>query len=121
MRALIETAALLSAVLGVPAALIVYARVREVGTALGVLLDFLAAAGLIRLSAAMSWSSILGAAAVITVRKVAAYGVTLTERGHRAPDVPDARHATDDPDATAATAAPDPADAPGAPGAAGNG
>lgn len=48
---------------------------RRLGRVLPVLLDFLTAAGLIRLAADVSWGSILAAAAVIAVRKIAALGV----------------------------------------------
>ncbi len=48
---------------------------RTVPTALGVFLDLLTAAGLLRLGAADTWSAIGTAAAVVAVRKVAVAGL----------------------------------------------
>jgi hypothetical protein len=72
---ILTTAALMVTGAGLLVAVAVYAATRRIGRALPVLLDFLTAAGLIRLAADVSWGSILGAAAVITVRKTAALGV----------------------------------------------
>ncbi|GGX69174.1 hypothetical protein [Streptomyces minutiscleroticus] len=85
MTPVLTAAALMVTAAGVLIALAVGAATRRLDHALPVLLDFLTAAGLIRLAADVSWHSILGAAAVLTVRKVAAFGLRAggkpTERG----------------------------------------
>ncbi|MCH6161588.1 hypothetical protein [Streptomyces marispadix] len=75
MNAAIEAAALLITALGVVSFLAAYATTRTIRTALPLLLDFLMAAGLLRLAGDLSWSSILLTVAIIAVRKVAAFGV----------------------------------------------
>lgn len=76
MNAAIEAAALLITAVGVLSFLVAYAATRTIRVALPLLLDFLMAAGLIRLAADLSWGSILLTVAIIAVRKVAAFGVT---------------------------------------------
>ncbi|MER5213597.1 hypothetical protein ABT063_24255 [Streptomyces sp. NPDC002838] len=49
---------------------VVYTSIKQVHLSLGVLLDFLTAAGLIRLADEPSWGSVTAAAAVITIRKL---------------------------------------------------
>ncbi|MDK1349082.1 hypothetical protein QNO09_38730 [Streptomyces sp. 378] len=75
MTGILTTAALTVTGAGLLVAVAVYATPRRLGRVLPVLLDFLTAAGLIRLAADVSWGSILAAAAVIAVRKIAALGV----------------------------------------------
>ena len=75
MKAAIEAAALMITALGVVSFLVCYATTRSIRRALPLLLDFLMAAGLIRLAGVMSWGSILLTVAIIAVRKVAAFGV----------------------------------------------
>lgn len=75
MRAAIDTAALLITTAGVVSFLVAYATARTIRVALPLLLDFLMAAGLIRLSADLTWTGILVAVAVVAVRKAAAFGV----------------------------------------------
>jgi hypothetical protein len=75
VNAAIETAALLITALGVVSFLTAYATVRSIRCALPLLLDFLMAAGLIRLAGDLSWSSILLTVAIVVVRKIAAFGV----------------------------------------------
>lgn len=75
MNAAIEAAALLITAVGVVVFLTAYATTRTIRVALPLLLDFLMAAGLMRLAGDLSWSSILLAVAIIAVRKVAAFGV----------------------------------------------
>ncbi|CAL9336919.1 hypothetical protein SUDANB15_00182 [Streptomyces sp. enrichment culture] len=76
----LTAAALLITAAGILSAVTVCAMSRRIGHALPVLLDFLSAAGLVHLAADVSWNSILVAAAVIVVRKVAAIGITVTPR-----------------------------------------
>jgi hypothetical protein len=71
----IETAALLITALGIVSFLTAYATVHSIRCALPLLLDFLMAAGLIRLAGDLSWDSILLTVAIIIVRKLAASGV----------------------------------------------
>ncbi|GAA2566097.1 MULTISPECIES: hypothetical protein [Streptomyces] len=80
MTGILTAAALLVTAAGVVSAGAAYAISRRISQALPVLLDFLTGAGLIRLAADLSWNSILVAAAVIAVRKVAAVGVAAAPR-----------------------------------------
>ncbi|SCK10056.1 hypothetical protein H181DRAFT_00524 [Streptomyces sp. WMMB 714] len=75
MATAIEAAALLVTAAGVVSFLTAYAATRRIRTALPLLLDFLMAAGLMRLAGDLSWGGILLTVAIIAVRKVAAYGV----------------------------------------------
>lgn len=76
MNAAIEAAALLVTAVGVASFLTAYATTRTIRGALPLLLDFLMAAGLIRLAGQLSWNSILLTVAIIVVRKLAAFGVS---------------------------------------------
>ncbi|MEI7033365.1 hypothetical protein [Streptomyces pratensis] len=80
MTEILTAAALLVTAAGLLSALAAGAISRRADQTLPVLLDFLTAAGLLRLAADVSWNSILVAAAVITVRKIAAIGVTAGPR-----------------------------------------
>lgn len=80
MTAFLTGAALLITAGGVLSACAAYLISRRISQALPVLLDFLTGAGLIRLAAEVSWSSILLAAAVVAVRKIAVIGVGVTSR-----------------------------------------
>lgn len=75
MNAAFEAAALLVTAVGVVSFLTAYGTTHTIRCALPLLLDFLMAAGLIRLAGDLSWSSILLTVAIIAVRKVAAFGV----------------------------------------------
>ncbi|MEJ1213062.1 hypothetical protein [Streptomyces sp. CCNWLW237] len=66
----LHVAAVLTTVTGLLSASLTYTVTRQVSVSLGVLLDFLSAAGLIRLADDPSWGSIAAAAAVIAVRKL---------------------------------------------------
>lgn len=70
MTDLLHTGALVVTVLGLLSATVVLGATRRVSPALGTLLDFLLAAGLLRLSADAAWSTLLTAALVIAVRKL---------------------------------------------------
>ncbi|ELS50871.1 DUF1622 domain-containing protein [Streptomyces viridochromogenes] len=71
----LDAAALLITAAGLVSAMAAYGRVRDAGSAMAVLLDFLVAAGLIRLAGDISWDGILLAAAVIAVRKLISVGL----------------------------------------------
>ncbi len=68
MADLVEAAALAVAGFAVLAGLVTLLLTQRVRAALPVALDFLTAAGLLRLSAQQTWQAIAGAAAVIAVR-----------------------------------------------------
>ncbi len=71
-----SSAALLCTVLGLLCGTVVLLRTREVGQALPVLLEFLMAAGLLRLTHDVSWRALATAALIVGVRKlVVAYGL----------------------------------------------
>lgn len=82
VTATLHAAAVLTAGLGLVAALAILALVRRFGTALAVLLDFLTAAGLLRLAGDPSWDTVTAAAAVIAVRKLATAGVYAARPRH---------------------------------------
>jgi hypothetical protein len=83
VNAAIEAAALLVTAAGVVSFLTAYATTRTIRGALRLLLDFLMAAGLIRLAGDLSWGGISLTVAIIAVRKVAAFGVA--DRGTHEP------------------------------------
>jgi uncharacterized membrane protein len=56
--------------LGLLSAATVFARIRQVRPALAVLLDFLLAAGLLRLSRDATWAALATAALVVAIRKL---------------------------------------------------
>lgn len=61
-----------------------YARTRQIGTALPILLDLLTAAGLLRLSDPdVTGRSLLTAATIIAVRKLALVGFHAADAGRR--------------------------------------
>ncbi len=57
---------------------------RDLGAALPITLDFLMAAGLLRLATTQTWQAIATAAAILLIRKVVSLGLTVTMRagGH---------------------------------------
>jgi hypothetical protein len=73
---LAQTIGMAAVVLGIA----VFLATRHVRSALGVLLDLLLAAGLLRLGADQSWSAIASAAALVVVRKIAMSGVATASR-----------------------------------------
>ena len=86
MTGLLHTAALVTTVLGLLSATVVLMATRHLQQALGTLLEFLTAAGLLRLSTDATWSALLTAAVIIAVRKlVVGIGLrpraTVTSRG----------------------------------------
>ncbi|GAA2499716.1 hypothetical protein [Streptomyces gobitricini] len=72
MTAWLHTAALLTTAAGLLSACVAYLSTKQVRVSLGLLLDFLTAAGLIRLADEPSWGSIAAAAAVIGIRRLVA-------------------------------------------------
>lgn len=70
MSPLLDDAALLVAVLGLVCGLVTLVRLRDVLLAFGVLLDFLIAAGLIRLAGDLTFRGLVAVALVIAVRKL---------------------------------------------------
>ncbi|WP_338895371.1 hypothetical protein WBG99_06360 [Streptomyces sp. TG1A-60] len=72
MTTWLQTAAVLTTAAGLIGAGAAYMSTRQVRVSLGVLLDFLTAAGLIRLADEPSWGSIAAATAVIAIRRLLA-------------------------------------------------
>jgi predicted NAD/FAD-binding protein len=75
VTAVLDLAALVTTAFGLVAAAVVLAAARRPMPALAVLLDFLTAAGLLRLAGEPSWDTIAAAAAVIAVRRLVATGL----------------------------------------------
>ena len=84
MSTLTSSAALLCAVLGLVCAAAVLARTRQPGQALPVLLEFLLAAGLLRLTSDATWGALATAAAIVGVRRLVGYGLRPPARTSRA-------------------------------------
>ncbi|MGJ7416010.1 DUF1622 domain-containing protein [Streptomyces cinereoruber] len=76
MNTWLQAASLLLTVCGPLAAAAAYRTTRTFRSALAVLLDFLTAAGLIRLAGDPSWSSVLQTAAVVALRRLLGMGLT---------------------------------------------
>ena len=72
MSDVLQAGALLCTVLGLLAAAAVVARAHDLRLGVTVLLEFLLAAGLLRLSDDPSWRELLVAAAVVAVRRLVA-------------------------------------------------
>lgn len=77
---LVRTAATLVAAMGLAAAFAALLSGGGPRTAMAVLLDFLVAAGLLRLSLAGAWTAIAVAALTIVIRKVVVAGFALSAR-----------------------------------------
>ncbi len=76
MTAPLQSAALICTALGLLCGAVVLLRTRSVPVALPVLLDFLLAAGLLRLSAAPDYRALTVAAVVIGIRRLVTGGLT---------------------------------------------
>jgi uncharacterized membrane protein len=74
MTGVLQAGALLCALLGLLAAGAVLVRSRDVRLSIGVLLEFLLAAGLLRLTDDPGWRALGAAAAVVAVRALVAAG-----------------------------------------------
>ena len=72
---MLQAGALLCTVLGIAAAAVVVARSGDGRLSIRVLLEFLVAAGLLRLADDPGWRQLATAAAVIAVRRLLAYGL----------------------------------------------
>ncbi len=72
----LQSAALAVTVLGLLSAAAVLARAREVRLPIGVLLDFLLAAGLLRLAAAPTLRALASAALIVVIRKLVTFGLS---------------------------------------------
>lgn len=81
MNGWLQAAAALVTAAGLGAAVAAYRITREVRRALAVLLDFLTAAGLLRLAGDPTWDGILTAAAVIALRRLIGSGLALSRVG----------------------------------------
>ncbi len=66
---------------GLVAALFILLGTRRVDVTVGVFLDLLVAAGLLRLAAASTWSAIIGAGAILGIRQIVMWAF---RRGGRA-------------------------------------
>ncbi len=75
MTALLRDAALVCTALGILSALAVLARSRDVRLSVGVLLEFLLAAGLLRLGADPTGQALLGAAVIVALRRLIGFGL----------------------------------------------
>lgn len=71
----LDGAALLLSAFGVLAGFSVFASTRRLGLSLGVALELWTAAGLLRLSADVPWTTITAAGAILLVRKVVVWSV----------------------------------------------
>ncbi|CAM5338646.1 DUF1622 domain-containing protein [Streptomyces griseomycini] len=78
MTALLHLAALAATAFGLVASAVVLVAARRLMIGLAVLLDFLIAAGLLRLAGEPSWDAIVTAATVIAVRKLVTAGLRLS-------------------------------------------
>ncbi|MEZ3183218.1 DUF1622 domain-containing protein [Streptomyces pimonensis] len=85
MNGWLEPAAVLITAGGVVSAVAAYRMAGSVGSAVAVLVDFLVAAGLIRLAADLSWDGIWVTAAVIALRKLISAGLAAPRRGGGVP------------------------------------
>lgn len=77
---------------GLVSAVIVAAVGRAPREGLRVLLDFLLAAGLLRLLGPQSWTTLAVAALIIVIRQVAGHGITVPERLRRERTVAGTQH-----------------------------
>ena len=75
MSGVLRDAALVCTALGVLSALAVLARTSDLRLGIGVLLEFLLAAGLLRLSADPTWTALLSAAVVVFLRRLLSAGL----------------------------------------------
>jgi uncharacterized membrane protein len=75
MTALIHGAALFVVTGGLLAAALALAVTRKVRLAIAILLDFLTAAGLLRLAGTPDWSRLATAALIIVIRQLASWGL----------------------------------------------
>lgn len=77
---LAEAASLAVSAAGVVTGLFTFATTRRLDTSLGVALDLFTAAGLLRLSAVGTWSSVATAATILVIRKLVGAAFTPVPR-----------------------------------------
>ncbi|NYH92743.1 hypothetical protein [Actinopolymorpha rutila] len=82
---IIRGAVIVVVALGLAAASVVLVRGAGIATVLAVLLEFLVAAGLLRLSLAHTWAAILVAVATIVIRKIVVAGFSIPLSWRRRP------------------------------------
>jgi hypothetical protein len=70
MTTALHLVAALVALAGLVVALLILLDTRRVDMTLGVFLDLLVAAGLLRLAAASSWTAIIGAGGIVLIRQI---------------------------------------------------
>jgi hypothetical protein len=75
MTAIAQEAALLVTAAGIVAAVLALVKTRQISLSLAVLLDFLTAAGLLRLVGPTSWQQLATVTLTITVRQLAGRGL----------------------------------------------
>jgi len=85
VTAALSAAALLVAAAAIAAAAVVLVRTRSLRQALPVLLEFLTAAGLLRLAAAPTWAGLAVTVAVIVLRRLVNAGVRTAATAARRP------------------------------------
>lgn len=81
MQGLVQGAALLLTALGLLCAVLVLARSRDVRQALAVLLEFLLAAGLLRLVHGATYRGLASTALIVVIRKLVSFGFSTGRRG----------------------------------------
>jgi uncharacterized membrane protein len=91
MESVLQLAAVTCTVLGLVSAAAVLLRARDVRLTIGVLLDFLLAAGLLRLSGDPTPRAIVTAALIILIRKVVSFGLVQHLRAGDRPGPPPPR------------------------------
>ena len=84
MKQLVQDAALLCTALGLVSATAVLLRARDLRLAIAVLLEFLLAAGLLRLAVAATPRALLTAAIIIALRKLVSFGLGFAASRQRA-------------------------------------
>jgi hypothetical protein len=75
LRLVVAAAGLALALAGVVLVVAIWAAARDLRTGLAVLLDLLLAAGLLRLGLLRTWQDLAGAAALVAVRRLVAFGL----------------------------------------------
>jgi hypothetical protein len=75
MTTIIHAAALLLTATGFAAGALVFARTHQIPLSLALLLDFLTAAGILRLVGPPTWSGLATVALTITIRRLAGRGL----------------------------------------------
>ncbi len=88
MIAIVSAAGLLVTAAGLLSATLVLARTRDLHVSIKVLLDFLLAAGLLRLTHEPTWRQITVAASIVAVRRLLSFGLGQSVAPHTEPASP---------------------------------